>query len=113
MQSKLPRQISIECKYQISKNARGKHELVPTIFWVELTLDDDGTVVSWVVDDRTACFYTDLKKYDESTIMFEGSEIKGQTGCLLIKRDQCTFIQKSDINGEWLTLQGTCEEIAS
>ena len=43
---------------------------------------------------------------------FEGSEIKGQTGCLLIKRDQCTFIQKSDVNGEWLTLRGVCEEIA-
>ena len=113
MQSKLPRQISIECKYQLSKNPRGKHELVPTIFLVELTLDDDGTVVSWAVDDRTACFYTDLKKYDESTIMFEGSEIKGQTGSLVINRRQGTFVQKSDVNGEWLTLQGTCEEIAS
>ena len=112
MQSKLPRQISIECKYQLSKNPRGKHELVPTIFLVELTLDDDGTVVSWAVDDRTACFYTDLKKYDESTIMFEGSEIKGQTGSLVINRRQGTFVQKSDVNGEWLTLQGTCEEIA-
>ena len=113
MQNKLLRQISIECKYQISENHRGKHELIPTIFLVELTLDDDGTVVSWAVDDRTACFYTDLTKYNESAIMFEGSEIKGQTGSLLIDRNKATFIQKSDVNGEWLTLQGTCEEIAS
>jgi len=86
---------------------------VPTTFSVELTLDEDGTVASWEVDDRTACFYTDLTKYDESTIMFEGSEIKGQIGSLLINRGQGTFVQKSDVNGEWLTLKGTCEEIAS
>ena len=113
MQSKLPKQISIECKYQKSENPRGVHELVPTIFVVELTLKDDGTVASWAVDDRTACFYTDLTKYNESAIMFEGSEIKGQTGSLLIDRNKATFIQKSDVNGDWLTLQGTCEEIAS
>ena len=89
------------------------HELVPTIFLVELALNADEIVASWKVDDRTACFYTDLIKYDESVIMFEGSEIKEQTGSLLINRDQCTFIQKSDVNGEWLTLTGTCEEIAS
>ena len=105
--------ITIKCTYQTSENPRGSHELVPTAFEVELTLNKDCTIASWEVDDRTACFYTDLIKYDESAIMFEGSEIKGQTGSLLINRDQCTFIQKSDVNGEWLTLTGTCEEIAS
>ena len=87
--------------------------LVPSTFQVELSLNDDGLVTSWAVDDRTACFYTDLTKYDESTIMFDGSEIKGQTGSLVINRRQGTFVQKSDVNGEWLTLKGTCEEIAS
>ena len=110
MQSKLPRQNSIECKYQISKNPRGKHELVPTIFLVELTLDDDGTVVSWAVDDRTACFYTCLAHYDDEFIKFDGSEIKGQTGSLVINRRQGTFVQKSDVNGEWLVLEGTSAE---
>ena len=110
MNSKLPRLISIKCKYQKSENPRGMHELVPTIFVVELTLNDDGTVASWAVDDRTACFYTDLTKYNESAIMFEGSEIKGQTGSLVINRDEATFMQKSDVNGEWLVLEGTSEE---
>jgi len=104
--------ITIRCTYQTSENPRGTHELVPITFLVELTLNADGTVASWEVDDRTACFYTNLTKFDESTIMFEGSEIKGQTGSLLVNRDQSTFIQKSDVNGEWLTLRGPCDEIA-
>jgi len=104
--------ITIRCTYQTSENPRATHELVPITFLVELTLNADGTVASWEVDDRTACFYTNLTKFDESTIMFEGSEIKGQTGSLLVNRDQSTFIQKSDVNGEWLTLKGPCEEIA-
>ena len=112
-QAKLMTKVTIKCTYQISENPRGKHELVPDTFLVEITLNDDGTIASWEVDDRTACFYTDLTKYDESTIMFDGSEIKGQTGSLLISRGQGTFVQKSDVNGEWLTLKGTCEEIAS
>ena len=104
--------ITIRCTYQTSENPRGAQELVPTTFLVELTLNADGTVASWEVDDRTACFYTYLTKCDESTIMFDGSEIKGQTGSLVVNRDQSTFIQKSDVNGEWLTLRGVCEEIA-
>jgi hypothetical protein len=92
--------ITIRCTYQTSENPRGTHELVPITFLVELTLNADGTVASWEVDDRTACFYTNLTKFDESTIMFEGSEIKGQTGSLLVNGDQSTFIQKSDVNGE-------------
>ena len=83
---------------------------MPTRFSVDLTINDDGSVASWEVDNRTACFYTDLTKYNESAIMFEGSEIKGQTGSLLIDRNKATFIQKSDINGEWLVLEGTSEE---
>ena len=86
------------------------HELVPTIFVVELTLNDDGTVASWAVDDRTACFYTCLAQYDDELIKFDGSEIKGQTGSLVINRRQGTFVQKSDVNGEWLVLRGTSEE---
>jgi len=100
--------ISIKCTYQTSESPRGKQELVPDTFLVEPTLKDDGTVASWEVDDRTACFYTDLTKYDECTIIFEGSEFKGQTGSLVVNRNQFTFIQKSDVNGEWLTLRGTC-----
>ena len=46
--------ISIKCTYQTSENPRGAHKLVPTRFSVELTLNDDGTIASWEVDDRTA-----------------------------------------------------------
>ena len=106
------KQITIRCTYQSAENPRGTHELVPTTFLVELTLNDDGTVASWAVDDRTGCFYTDLTKYDASTIKFEGSEIEGQTGSLVINRNQCTFVQKSDVNVEWLTLRGVCEKLA-
>ena len=102
--------ITIKCTYQTSENPRGAQELLPTSFLAKLTINDDGTVASWEVDDRTACFYTDLAKYDESVIQFEGSEIKGQTGSLLINRGQGTFVQKSDVNGEWLVLKGTSEE---
>ena len=68
--------ITIKCTYQTSENPRSAHKLVPIRFSVDLTINDDGTVASWEVDDRVACFYTDLTKYDDSTIMFEGSEIK-------------------------------------
>ena len=102
--------ITIKCTYQTSENPRGAQELLPTSFLAKLTINDDGTVASWDVDDRTACFYTDLAKYDESVIQFEGSEIKGQAGSLMINRNQCTFIQNSDVNGEWLTLRGVCVE---
>ena len=112
-QAKLMTKITIKCTYQTSENPRGMNELVPSTFQVELSLNDNGLVKSWEVDDRTACLYTDLTKYDESTIMFDGSAIKGQTGSLLINRGQGTFVQKSDVNGEWLTLKGTCEEMAS
>ena len=105
------KQITIRCTYQSAENPRGTHELAPTTFLVELTLNDDGTVASWAVDDRTGCFYTDLTKYDASTIKFEGSEIEGQTGSLVINRNQCTFVQKSEVNGEWLVFKGTWEEI--
>ena len=37
--------------------------------------------------------------------------VKGQTGSLVINRRQGTFVQKSDVNGEWLVLRGTSEEI--
>ena len=104
--------ITIKCTYQTSENPRGTQELLPTSFLAKLTINDDGTVASWEVDDKTVCFYTDLTKYDENTIIFEGSEFKGQTGSLVVNRDQFTFIQKSDVNGEWLTLRGVCEEIA-
>ena len=104
--------ITIKCTYQTSENPRGTQELLPTSFLAKLTINDDGTVASWEVDDKTVCFYTDLTKFDESTIIFEGSEFKGQTGSLVVNRDQFTFIQKSDVNGEWLTLRGVCEEIA-
>ena len=73
---------------------------------VELQIDDDGKVASWAVDDWTACFYTDLAKYDATEILFEGSEIEGQTGSLHIDCKSKCFTQKSDVNGEWLELSG-------
>ena len=80
---------------------------------VELQIDDAGEVASWAVDDRTACFYTDLTKYDVAEIMFEGSEIEGQTGSLHIDCKSKRFTQKSDVNGEWLELTGNVEFMCS
>ena len=102
--------ITIKCTYQTSENPRGTHELAPTTFLVELALNEDGTVASWAVDDRTACFYTCLAHYDDEFIKVDGSEIKGQTGSLVINRRQGSFVQKSDVNGEWLVLEGTSAE---
>ena len=107
------KRVTIKCTYRTAENLRGSHNLLEDDFIVELQIDYAREVASWAVDDRTACFYTDLAKYDESVIQFEGSEIKGQTGSLVINRDECAFIQKSDVNGEWLTLRGTSEELAS
>ena len=76
---------------------------------MELQIDDAGEVASWAVDDRTACFYTDLAKYDATEILFEGSEIEGQTGSLHIDCKSKRFTQKSDVNGEWLKLTGDVE----
>ena len=42
-----------------------------------------------------------------------GSKAKGQTGSLAINRDRSTFVQNSDINGEWLILRGLCTERVS
>ena len=106
------KRVIIRCTYRAAENPRGTHNLIESDFMVELQINEDGEVASWAVDDRTACFYTDLAKYDESTIMFEGSEIKGQTGSLVVNRNQFTFLQKSDVKGEWLTLRGVCEETA-
>ena len=104
-------QITIKCTYQTSENPRETNELVPATFSVELTLNNDEKVTSWEIDDRTVCFYTCLTHYDDELIKFDGSEIKGQTGSLVINRRQDTFVQKSDVNGEWLVLRGTSEEI--
>ena len=103
--------VIIRCTYRAAENPRGTYNLTESDFMVQLQINKAGTVASWAVDDRTACFYTDLANYDATEILFEGSEIKGQTGSLVIDRNQSTFIQKSDVNGEWLTLRGTCEEI--
>ena len=80
---------------------------------MELQIDDAGEVASWAVDDRTACFYTDLAKYDATEILFEGSEIEGQTGSLHIDCKSKSFTQKSDVNGEWLKLTGDVEFMCS
>ena len=80
---------------------------------MELQIDDAGEVASWAVDDRTACFYTDLAKYNASAIYFEGSEIEGQTGSLHIDCKSKSFTQKSDVNGEWLELTGDVEFMCS
>ena len=100
--------IDIRCTYETAEDFRGMHDLVADTFLVELQVDEDGKVSSWTVDDRTACFYTDLAVYNENEITFEGSEIEGQTGSLHIDRMARRFTQRSDMNGEWLILKGSC-----
>ena len=100
--------IEIRCNYETAEDFRGMHDLVADTFLVELQVDEDGKVSSWTVDDRTACFYTDLAVYNENEIIFEGSEIEGQTGSLHIDRMARRFTQRSDVNGGWLILKGSC-----
>lgn len=100
--------IEIRCTYETAEDFRDMHDLVADTFLVELQVDEDGKVSSWTVDDRTACFYTDLAVYNENEIIFEGSEIEGQTGSLHIDRMARRFTQRSDMNGEWLILKGSC-----
>ena len=107
------KRVSIKCNYRSAKNPRGAHNLLESDFIVKLQLNNDGTVASWTVDDRTACFYTDLAKYDATEILFEGSEIAGQTGSLHIDCKSKSFTQKSDVNGEWLELTGDVEFMCS
>ena len=107
------KRVTIKCTYRTAENPRGAHNLLESDFMVELQIDDAGEVASWAVDDRTACFYTDLTKYDVAEIMFEGSEIEGQTGSLHIDCKSKRFTQKSDVNGEWLKLTGDVELICS
>ena len=80
---------------------------------VELQIDEDGTVASWEVDDRTACLYAELAKYNTTEILFDGSEIAGQIGSLHIDCKSKRFSQKSDVNVEWLELTGNVEFIGS
>ena len=107
------KRVVIRCTYRAAENPRGAHNLIVSDFMVELQIDEDGTVASCAVDDRTACFYTDLAKYDATEILFEGSEIKGQTGWLHIDCASKCFTQKSDVNGEWLELTGDVEFVVS
>lgn len=107
------KQIAIKCTYTSAKNPRGSHNLIESHFMVALQLSDDGIVGSWTVDDRTACFYTKLARYDATEILFEGSEINGQTGSLYIDRKSKRFTQKSDVNGEWLELTGKVEFVTT
>jgi len=106
------RHISIRCTYTSAENSRGVHNLLESDFIVDLQIDD-GKVASWAVDDRTTCFYTDLANYDATEILFEGSEIEGQTGSLHIDCKSKRFTQKSDVNGEWLELTGNVEFVGS
>ena len=103
------KRVSIKCTYRSAKNPRGAHNLIERDFMVELQIDEDGKVASWEVDDRTVCFYTELAKYNATEILFEGSEIAGQTGSLHIDCKSKSFTQKSDVNGEWLKLTGDVE----
>ena len=103
------KRVSIKCTYRSAKNPRGAHNLIERDFMVELQIDEDGKVASWEVDDRTVCFYTELAKYNATEILFEGSEIEGQTGWLHIDCKSKSFTQKSDVNGEWLKLTGDVE----
>ena len=105
--------VTIKCTYRTAENPRGSHNLLEDDFIVELQIDDAGEVASWAVDDRTACFYTYLAKYDANEILFEGSEIVRQTGSLCIDCKSKFFMQKSDVNGEWLELTGDVEFMCS
>jgi hypothetical protein len=105
--------INIRCTYRTAANPRGSHNLLENDFIVKLQIDEAGEVASWAVDDRTACFYTDLAKYDAAEILFAGSEIEGQTGSLHIDCKSKRFTQKSDVNGEWLELTGDVEFVGS
>ena len=107
------KRVNIRCTYQTAENPRGSHNLLESDFMAELQIDAEGTVASWSVDDRTACFYTDLAKFDATEILFKGSEIEGQTGLLHIDRKSKRFTQKSDVNGEWLELTGGIEFVGS
>ena len=75
--------IEIRCTYETAEDFRGMHDLVADEFSVELQVDEDE-------------------------IIFEGSEIDGQTGSLHIDRMARRFTQRSDVNGEWLILKGNC-----
>ena len=107
------KRVTIKCTYRTAETLRGLHNLHEDDFIVELQIDDAGEVASWAVDDRTACFYTDLAKYDANEIVFEGSEIARQTGSLHIDCKSKSFTQKSDVNGEWLELTGDVEFMCS
>ena len=107
------KRVSIKCTYRTAETLRGLHNLHEDDFIVELQIDDAGEVASWAVDDRTACFYTDLAKYDATEILFEGSEIEGQTGSLHIDFMSNRFTQRSDVNGEWLELKGDVDFMSS
>ena len=107
------KRVVIRCTYRTAENPRGAHDLIESDFMVELQIDEDGTVASWAVDDRTACFYTDLAKYDAAEILFKGSQIAGQTGSLHIDCKSKRFTQKRDVNGEWLELTGDVEFVRS
>jgi len=104
---------SIKYTYRTAENPRGSHNLLEDDFIVKLQIDDAGEVATWSVDDRTACFYTDLAKHDATEIFFEGSEIEEQTGSLHIDCVSKCFTQKSDVNGEWLELTGNVEFVGS
>jgi len=106
------KRVTIKCTYRTAENPRSSHNLLEDDFIVDLQIDD-GKVASWAVDDRTACFYTDLANYDATEILFEGSEIEGQTGSLHIDCKSKRFTQKSDVNGEWLELTGNAEFVGS
>lgn len=105
--------IAIKCTYRAALNPRGFHELNTSDFMVKLQIDETAKVTSWAVDDRTACFYTDLAKYNATEILFAGSEIKGQNGSLHIDCVSKCFTQKSNVNGKWLELTGTVEFVGS
>jgi hypothetical protein len=107
------KRVNIRCTYRAAENPRGAHNLIESDFMVKLQIDEDGRVASWAVDDRTACFYTDLAKYGATEILFEGSAIEGQTGSLHLDCKSRCFTQKSDVNGEWLELTGNVEFVGS
>ena len=80
---------------------------------VKLEQDTEGNTLAWDVDDCTLCFYKTLAKCDADVILFEHCEVNGMNGYLSINRKDGTFTQYSILNGEWLKLFGTFNELTN
>lgn len=102
-----------ECTYVSAERANGPQKLKTSTFLVSLNRDGEGIVKDWYVDDLSICFYKTLETYDADQIVFSGCETMGMKGSLTLNLKANTFIQYSEINGEWLKLFGTCRKLTN